>query len=83
MCSSDLAEIVSLDHGLFKIGIPVAALWEHITKKKCVIALMEDNSAACRIVITGRNPSMRHISRTQRIDIAAINEQFNGGHSFS
>jgi len=38
---------------------------------------MEDNSAACRVVITGRNPSMRHMSRTQRIDIAWLNERYS------
>lgn len=37
---------------------------------------MEDNSAACRVVITGRNPSMRHMSRIQRIDIAWLNERY-------
>ena len=37
---------------------------------------MEDNAAACRVVITGRNPSMRHMSRTQRIDVAWINERY-------
>ena len=40
------------------------------------IKLMEDNSAACRVVVTGRNPSMRHMSRTQRIDIACFNERY-------
>ena len=41
-----------------------------------IIRLMEDNSAACRVVITGRNLSMRHMSRTQMIDVAWSNERF-------
>lgn len=42
------------------------------------VALMEDNSAAGGVVITGRNPSMRHMSRTQRMDIAWLNERYIG-----
>ena len=40
---------------------------------------MEDNEAACRVVIAGRNRSMKHMSRTQRIDIAWLNERYNAG----
>jgi hypothetical protein len=40
---------------------------------------MEDNQAASRVVITGKNPSMRHMSRTQRIDISWLNERYSDG----
>ena len=74
--STPEAEIVAIDHGLAKHALPALSLWESILGKQMTIALMEDNSAACRIVITGRNPSMRHMSRTQRIDIAWLNERY-------
>ena len=41
--------------------------------------VLEDNESACRIVITGNNPNMRYMSRTQRIDISWLNERFNDG----
>ena len=74
--STPEAEIVAIDHGLAKHAIPALSLWENILGKEMIIRLMEDNSAACRIVIAGRNPSMRHMSRTQRIDVAWLNERF-------
>jgi hypothetical protein len=74
--STPEAEIVAIDHGLAKHALPALSLWESVLGKQMTIALMEDNSAACRVVITGRNPSMRHMSRTQRIDIAWLNERY-------
>ena len=71
------AEIVAIDHGLAKHALPALSLWEAILGKKITNALMEDKSAACRIVIAGRNPSMRHMSRTQRIDAAWLNERYS------
>ena len=75
--STPEAEIVAIDHGLCKHALPALSLWENLLDKNMTIRLMEDNSAACRIVITGRNPSMRHMSRTQRIDVAWLNERYS------
>jgi hypothetical protein len=77
--STPEAEIVAIDHGLCKEGLPALSLWETLLKKRMKIRLMEDNSAACRVLITGRNPSMRHMSRTQRIDVAWLNERYVAG----
>ena len=74
--STPEAEIVAIDHGMSKHALPALSLWENILGRKLTVKLMEDNSAACRVVITGRNPSMRHMSRTQRIDIAWLNERY-------
>ena len=74
--STPEAEIVAIDHGLSKHALPALTLWENILGKQLSIRLMEDNAAACRVVITGRNPSMRHMSRTQCIDVAWINERY-------
>ena len=41
------------------------------------ISVLEDNEAACRIIVTGNNPNMRYMSRTQRVDIAWLNERYN------
>ena len=77
--STPEAEIVAIDHGMCKEGLPAAALWTTLLQRKVVIQLMEDNEAACRVLITGRNPSMKHMSRTQRIDICWLNERINEG----
>ena len=60
-----------------KQALPALSLWEAILGEKMTIALREDNSAACRVVITGCNPGMRHMSRTQRIDTAWLNERYS------
>ena len=81
--STPEAEIVAIDHGLSKHALPALTLWENILGKQLSIRLMEDNAAACRVVITGRNPSMRHMSRTQRIDVAWINDNMLKSRLFS
>ena len=40
-------------------------------------SVLEDNEAACRIIVAGNNPNMRYMSRTQRVDIAWLNERYN------
>ena len=75
---------MALDHGVSKEGMALAELWKHaIGKGKeselMIINVLEDNESACRIVVTGNNPNMRYMSRTQRIDISWLNEQFNEG----
>ena len=79
--STPEAEIVALDHGVAKEGMPLAQLWQFAigqgTGKPVTVNCMEDNEAACRIIITGNNPNMRYMSRTQRIDISWLNEVYN------
>ena len=82
--STPEAEIVALDHGVSKEGMALATLWQHAIGKgketqPFIINVLEDNESACRIVITGNNPNMRYMSRTQRIDISWLNERFNDG----
>ena len=74
--STPEAEIVSIDRGLCKHALPALSLWEAILAKKMTVASMEDNTAACRVVITVCNPSVRHMSRTQRIDVEGLNERY-------
>ena len=79
--STPEAEIVALDHGVAKEGMPLAQLWQFAigqgTGMPVTVNCMEDNEAACRIIITGNNPNMRYMSRTQRIDISWLNEVYN------
>ena len=36
----------------------------------------EDNTALIRVIRTGRNPTMRHLLRTHRVNIASLHEEF-------
>ena len=45
--------------------------------RKFSLHVMEDNEAAIRVIVIGHNPNMRHMSRTQRIDISALNERYH------
>ena len=60
--------------GLTKQGIPGLVLWEEIKGQAAQVTVAEDNQAAVRVVISGKNPNMRYLSRTQRIDIARLNQ---------
>jgi molybdenum cofactor biosynthesis enzyme MoaA len=39
------------------------------------IRLMEDNQSAIRIILSGKNPTMKHLSRTQRLSINWLRER--------
>ncbi|CAE6971381.1 unnamed protein product, partial [Symbiodinium sp. CCMP2592] len=77
--STPEAEIVSLDHAVYKLGLPALSMWEYMLGRRFRFGVMEDNEAAIRVIITGHNPNMRHMSRTQRIDISALNERYHAG----
>ena len=72
--STPEAEIVALHDKLTKQGIPGLALWEEIKGQAVSLTVAEDKQAAVRIVISGKNPNMRYLSRTQKIDIARLNQ---------
>ena len=40
------------------------------------LRFQEDNQSCCRIIASGLNPTMRHIARTHRIDIAWLHEVY-------
>ena len=53
--STPEAEIVALDHGLCKEGLPAVKIWEMIFDRKLKVVVQEDNQAAVRIICTGKN----------------------------
>jgi hypothetical protein len=44
-----------------------------------VLHVMEDHTAAMRIVMTGKNPTIRHMGRTHKVDIAWLHERISEG----
>ena len=40
------------------------------------IIFEEDNAAAIRVIESGKNPTIRHLSRTHKVDLAWLHENF-------
>jgi hypothetical protein len=78
--STPEAELVAADVAIRTEALPALELWETLTKRKLSVRFMEDNSAAVTVMTTGRNPTMRHLARTHRLNIAFMHECCENGH---
>ena len=77
--STPEAEIVSMDFAVRSMGIPSQSLWDTLGFGKGGVDVHEDNMSMVRICETGRNPTMRYLSRTHGVSVAWLHEQFSGG----
>ena len=77
--STPEAEIVAMDHAIRSEGLPALQMWEVVLNRPLVIQFMEDNMAAIRIVQTGKNPSLRHLGRTHKVDLQWVHERLHDG----
>ena len=73
------AEIVAADLGVRTEGLPALTLWEVLLGRSVQCVLCEDNETCIRVLETGRNPTMRHIGRTHKVDVAFLHERFIDG----
>ena len=78
--STPEAEIEAADCAVRTEGLLALSLWEEILGRFLVIQFQEDNPAAIRVITTGKNPSMRHMGRTHRVDLAWLHECFLAKH---
>ena len=79
--STPEAEIVAYDFGLRTIGLPATLLWSTILGQEgdsVTLHVKEDNEAMIKVLTTGRNPTMRYLSRTHGIDIRWLHEVSTG-----
>ena len=74
--STPESEIVAADAALRLVGLPALQLWDRLLPQPAHILFHEDNQAMIRICETGRNPTMRHLGRTHRVDVAWLHERF-------
>ncbi|MDA8584203.1 Ty1/Copia family ribonuclease HI [bacterium] len=74
--STPESELVAADYGLRMEGIPALCLWEYLLDIPVNLVLCEDNESAARIIQTGRNPTMRHLARTRKVDLGYLHERF-------
>ena len=72
--STTEAEMASAHKILKDSAIPSQILWEALLQREVKIKLYEDNQAALRIIETGYSPKLRHIGKSQRVDIAFVSD---------
>ena len=58
------------------MGIPALQMWEAIWRSNARVVFHEDNEAMIRVCTTGRNPTMRHLGRVHKVDVAWLHERF-------
>lgn len=81
--STPEAELIAEGHGLFKVMIPALDLWETIAPSLRSPLHHEDNQAMIMVIMSGRNPTMRHLAKTHRVDVHGMHEQLWGHKSRS
>ena len=80
--STPESELVSLDTGVKKVGLPALDFWEVVLKRPLKLKVREDNESCIKIVENGYSPAMRHIHRTHRVHIGWLHEVLTGEHAF-
>ena len=74
--STPEAEIVSADLAVRTIGTPALSLWDTLLGRDNVLIFHEDNTAMIQVCKTGKNPTLRHLGRTHRVDVHWLHERF-------
>ena len=76
--STPEAEIVATAFALRMVGLPALQLWHTILPQRPTILIHEDNQAMLRVIETGKNPTMRYLHRTHRVNVSWLHERFKG-----
>jgi hypothetical protein len=74
--STPEAEIVAANTAVRVEGLPALQLWDVILERQVNATLLEDNQATLQILKTGKNPTLRHVARTHRVNLAWISDVF-------
>ena len=74
--STPEAEIVAANAAVRLEGLPALQLWDIVLERKVVATLLEDNQATVQILMSGKNPALRHIARTHRVNSAWLSDVF-------
>ena len=70
------AEIVAADLAIRTEGLPALQLWDMVLERSVKLKFQEDNQAIIQILKTSKNPALRHLSRTHRVNISWLCEVF-------
>ncbi len=67
---------MAADLAVRTVGIPSLSLWDKLSDRNVVCLFHEDNAAMIQVCRTGKNPTMRHMGRTHRVDVLWLCEVF-------
>jgi hypothetical protein len=70
------AEIVSINLAMRTLGVPALSIWDLLLDRDVGLDVMDDNDATITIINTGKNPALRHVSRTHVVNVAWLYEMF-------
>ena len=74
--STPEAEIVAADAAVRLLGIPILDAMDVLNRKPYTMDFREDNQTMISVCETGRNPTMKQLSRTHNVDINWLHEVF-------
>jgi hypothetical protein len=77
--STPEAEMVSANSAIRLMGLPSLDLWEVVLGRKIALDLIEDNESTVQIIKTGKNPTMRHMSRTHGVNVMWLHDLYHKG----
>ena len=67
---------MAADLALRTEGLPSVELWKVLLGRELRVVFHEDNQAMIAVCKSGRNPTMRHLGRTHKVDVAWLHERF-------
>ena len=70
------ADIIAANAAVRPEGLPALQLWDIVSERKVIATLLEDNQVTMQILKSGKNPALRHIARTHRINFAWLSDVF-------
>ena len=68
--STPEAEIVAADLAIRTEGLPALQLWEMVLERPMELVFQEDNQATIQILKIQKNPTLRHLNRTHRVNVS-------------
>ena len=76
--STTEAEMVAANLALRQVGLPAQILLNTLLGRDVPLVLKEDNTATIQIMLSGKTPNLRHVSRTHSINLCWIHERIAG-----
>ena len=70
--------MVAANLALRQVGLPSQILWDQLLGREVNLQLMEDNTATLQIMLSGKSPNLRHVSRTHGVNLLWVHERVSG-----
>ena len=70
--STPESELVAANLGVRTLGIPFLGVCEKVITEKLKLVFNEDNQSVSQVMKTGKNLTMRHLSRAHGISVSAL-----------